>query len=131
FVQLGGAVKGDQYHNVLFANPGGGNSWLNVKLVGQKTNRAAMGARIKVVTAGEKPLTVHRHVSSGRSFGGDPLEQHFGLGKAERVALIEVYWPASRTTQVFRDVAVNQGVVITEFEKEYQKRTWKPIAMPK
>ena len=86
FVQLGGAVPGDRYHNVLFQNPGQGNNWLNVKLVGVKTNRAAIGARITVVTAGEHPLTVHRHVSSGSSFGGNPLEQHIGLGKADRVA---------------------------------------------
>jgi hypothetical protein len=131
FVQLGGAIPGDRYHNVLFQNPGQGNNWLNVKLVGKKTNRAAIGDRIKVVTAGAKPLTVHRHVSSGSSFGANPLEQHIGLGKASRVALLEVHWPTSGTTQVFRDLAVNQGVVITEFAREYQTRTWKPIALPR
>ena len=82
FVQTGGAVNGDKYHNVLFQNPGQGNHWLTVKLVGKKTNRAAIGARIKVVTAGENPLTVHRHVSSGSSFGGNPLQQTIGLAKA-------------------------------------------------
>ncbi len=131
FIQTGGAVKGDSYHNVLFQNPGQGNNWLNVKLVGRKSNRAAIGARIKVVAAGDKPLTVQRHVCSGSSFGANPLEQHIGLGKATRVALVEVHWPTSRTTQVFRDVAVNQGIVITEFSTDYQKRSWKPIALPK
>ncbi len=129
FMQLGGAIAGDRYHNVLFQNPGQGNNWLNVKLVGRKTNRAAVGARIKVVTAGEKPLTIHRHVSSGSSFGANPLEQHIGLGKAERVALLEVHWPTSGTTQVFRDLDVNQGIEITEFATEYRKRTWKPIGL--
>ncbi len=131
FLQLGGAVPGDRYHNVLFQNPGQGNNWLNVKLVGRKTNRAAIGARIKVVTAGARPLTVHRHVSSGSSFGANPLEQHIGLGKARRVAVLEVHWPTSGTTQLFRDLEVNQGVVITEFATEYQKRKWKPIELPK
>ena len=129
FIQLGGAVQGDRYHNVLFQNPGQGNNWLNVKLIGKRTNRAAIGARIKVVTAGPKPLTVHRHVSSGSSFGANPLEQHIGLGKADRVALLEIYWPTSGTRQIFRDVPVNQGVVITEFATDYEKRTWKPIAL--
>ena len=86
FVEMGGAVNGDRYHNILFQNPGQGNHWLTVKLVGQKTNRAAIGARIKVVTGGERPLTIHRHVSSGSSFGANPLEQTIGLGKADRVA---------------------------------------------
>jgi hypothetical protein len=131
FVQTGGSVDGDRYHNVLFLNPGNRNNWLSIKLVGRKTNRAAIGARIKVVTAGEKPLTIHRHVSSGSSFGANPLEQHIGLGKAKRVALVEVYWPTSKTKQVFHDLAVNQGIEITEFASDYRQRVWKPIPLPK
>lgn len=130
FMQVGGAIPGDRYHNVLFQSPGQGNNWLSVKLVGTKTNRAAIGARIKVVTAGDHPLTVHRHVSSGSSFGANPLEQHFGLGKADRVALVEVYWPTSRTTQVFRDVKANQGIVITEGDDALKARNWRPILIP-
>lgn len=42
-IEMGGAVGGDRYHNVLFQNPGQGNHWLNVKLVGQKSNRSALG----------------------------------------------------------------------------------------
>ena len=64
FIEMGGVTNGDKYHNVLFENPGQGNNWLTVKLVGTKSNRAAIGARIKAVTAAEKPLTIHRHVSS-------------------------------------------------------------------
>jgi hypothetical protein len=131
FEELGGAVPGDRYHNVLFQNPGHGNNWLTVKLVGQKTNRAAIGARIKAVTAAKQSLTVHRHVSSGSSFGGNPLQQHIGLGKAHSVATLEVYWPTSQTTQVFYDVGVNQAVEITEFAKDYRKLNWTPVPMPK
>ena len=85
FVQTGGAVNGDKFHNLLFQNPGQGNHWLTVKLVGKKTNRAAIGARIKVVTAGEQPLTVHRHVSSGSSFGANPLatDHRPGQGRSD------------------------------------------------
>jgi hypothetical protein len=127
FVQTGGAVPGDRYHNVLFRNPGHDNNWLTVKLIGEKTNRAAIGARIKVVTAGDKPLTVHRHVSSGSSFGGNPLDQHIGLGKTSRVATVEVFWPTSRTTQVFHDVEVNQAIEIREFATSYSKLNWTPL----
>jgi FG-GAP-like repeat/ASPIC and UnbV len=130
FIQMGGAVNGDKYHNILFQNPGQGNHWLTVKLVGKKTNRAALGARIKVVTAGAKPLTVHRHVSSGSSFGGNPLQQTIGLAKAERVALLEIHWPTSGTTQVFRDIAADQAIEITEFDKSYRSLNWKPVPQP-
>jgi hypothetical protein len=125
FIQMGGAVNGDRFRNILFQNPGQGNNWLNVKLVGKKTNRAAIGARIKVVTpargANAKPLTIYRHVSSGSSFGANPLEQHIGLGKAERVARLEIHWPTSRTTQVFEDVAVNEWIEVTEFGNDYRR----------
>ena len=105
FIEMGGASLGDRYHNILFQNPGQGNHSLTVKLVGKKTNRPAIGAQIKVVTAGDHPLTIYRHVSSGSSWGANPLEQHIGLAKAERVALLEIHWPTSGTTQVFRDIA--------------------------
>ena len=135
-IQMGGALPGDKSHNMLFQNPGQGNNWLSVKLVGgqtkggvgKKTNRAAIGARIKAVTAGPNPLTVHRLVSSGSSFGANPLEQHLGLGKADKVAVLEVYWPASGTTQVLTGVPVNCAIEITESPRnEYRIRDIKPV----
>jgi hypothetical protein len=130
FIEVGGSTPGDRYHNVLFQNPGQGNNWLTVKLIGKKTNRAAVGARIKVVTAGEQPLTVYRHVTSGSSFGANPLQQTIGLGKAAAVATLEISWPTSRTTQVFHDVAVNRAVEITEFATDYRKLSWARIPVP-
>jgi hypothetical protein len=130
FVELGGATPGDRYHNALFQNPGRGNNWLTLKLIGRKTNRAAIGARIKVVTACEKPLTIYRHVTSGSSFGANPLQQTVGLGRAASVATLEIWWPTSRTTQVFHDVAVNQAIEVTEFAPDYRKLNWTPLPSP-
>jgi hypothetical protein len=131
FIEMGGAINGDKYHNILFQNPGHDNSWLTVKLIGRKTNRSAIGARIKAVTAGGEPLTVHRHVSSGSSFGASPLQQTLGLGKAKSVATLEIHWPTSNTTQTFHDVGVNQAIEVTEFADSYRKLDWKPIPRPK
>jgi hypothetical protein len=131
FIEMGGAVNGDKYHNVLFQNPGQRNDWLTVKLIGQKSNRPAIGARIKVVTGGERPLTIHRHVSSGSSWGANPLQQTIGLAKADRVALLEIHWPTSGTTQEFRDIAVNQAIEVTEFATNYRRLDWKPIPVTK
>jgi hypothetical protein len=130
FLQMGGAAPGDRFHNVLFQNPGHDNRWLTVKLIGKKTNRAAIGARIKIVTSGSKPLTVYRHVNSGGSFGANPLQQTIGLARAEKAATLEVYWPTSRTTQVFRDVPVNQAIEVTEFASEYRRLDWKRVPLP-
>ena len=131
FIEMGGVSKSDRYHNILFQNPGQGNHWLTVKLVGEKTNKAAIGARIKVVTAGEKPQTVHRHVSSGSSYGASPLQQTVGLAKAQRVALLEIHWPTSGTTQIFHDIAADQAIEVTEFAESYRPLAWKPLPPPK
>ena len=128
FIEMGGAVSGDKYHNIMFQNPGQGNNWLTVKLIGTQTNKAAIGARIKVVTTGEKPLTIYRHISSGSSFGANPLRQSIGLGKAQRVAALQIDWPTSGTTQVFRDIPINQSIEITELENAY--KTLKSTAIP-
>jgi hypothetical protein len=131
FVEMGGVTSGDKYHNILFQNPGQGNNHLTVKLVGKKSNRPAIGARIKVVTGGSKPLTIYRHVSSGSSWGANPLEQHIGLGKADRIATLEIHWPTSGTTQVFHDIPANQAIAVTELQDEYRSLDWKPIPLPK
>jgi hypothetical protein len=130
FIEMGGATDGDKYHNILFQNPGQGNNWLTIKLKGARTNRAAIGARIMVVTAAEKPLALHRYVSSGSSFGANTLRQTIGLGKAERVAVLKIDWPTSGTTQVFRDIPANQMIEITEFESHYRKLKYQPIPLP-
>jgi hypothetical protein len=99
--------------------------------VGQKTNRAAIGARIKVVTAGTDPLTVFRHVSSGSSFGASPLEQTIGLATAQRVARLEIFWPTSGTTQVFEDIAADRAIEVTEFAASYRNLDRRPVPQPK
>jgi hypothetical protein len=116
FVEVGGAVPGDTSYNLLFRNPGHGRHWLEVKLVGTRTNRAAIGARIKaeVKGPGGSSRSVYRTVGNNSSFGGNSLVEHIGLGDATRVAALEVSWPTSRTTQVFRDLAADQAVEITE-----------------
>jgi ASPIC and UnbV len=113
-------APGDKYHNILFENPGQGNHALTVKLVGKKSNRPGIGARIKAETAGDRPLTIHRHVSSGGSFGANPLEQSIGMGRATRLARLEVFWPTSGTTQVFHDLDADQIIEITEFAEGYR-----------
>jgi hypothetical protein len=130
FIEMGGAVPGDKFHNSLYQNPGQGNNWLTVKLIGKKTNRCAIGARIKAVTDGPSPLTVHRLVSSGSSFGANPLQQTIGVGKAQKVATLEIHWPTSKTIQVFHDIEVNRFIEITEFASEYRRVERKRVTMP-
>jgi len=130
FVELGGATPGDRYHSALFQNPGHANQWLTIKAVGKKTNRAAIGARIKIVTAGKTSQTIFRYVTSGSSFGGNPLQQTIGLGKADRVATLEIHWPTSHTTQTFRNLAVNQCLEVTELASQPRVLNWPKLPVP-
>ncbi len=52
FAQMGGATPGDRAYNALFQNPGHGRHWLAVKLIGTATNRAAIGASLRVDVTG-------------------------------------------------------------------------------
>jgi len=116
FVELGGATPGDQAYNALFQNPGHGRHWLKVKLVGTKTNRAALGSRIRVdfKSSDGQTRSIHRTVGNNSSFGGNSLVEMIGLGDANRVAELTISWPTSKTTQSFRDLAANQTFEITE-----------------
>jgi len=117
FANIGGFVPGDAYHKAVFRNPGHANHWIRVHLAGVRSNRAAIGARIRVRVIGEdgRESLRYREVSSGGSFGASPLAQHIGLGKAARIGSLEIEWPASRTRQVFTDVPLDRVIEIREF----------------
>jgi hypothetical protein len=120
-VRMGGVTPADKGGMLVFKNPGNNNNWITVHLVGVKTNRCALGARIKVTveTADHGRRSIHRVVCSGGSFGGSPLQQHIGLGKAKRIEAIEIWWPTSKTRQVFHNISVNQFIEIKEFAKDF------------
>ena len=104
FVELGGATPGDRAYNALFRNPLHGREWLKLKLIGTKTNRAALGARIRVDLKSADGLSrsIYRTIGNNSSFGGNSLVELIGL-LDERVSEAEVVstWPVSKTTQTF------------------------------
>ncbi|MFL6437451.1 MAG: CRTAC1 family protein [Terriglobales bacterium] len=82
-----------------------------LKLVGTKSNRAAIGARV-IVTAGD--LTQMSEVRSGASYlSQNDLRLHFGLGSHTKVNTIEIQWP-SGAKQTLRDVAADSIYTIKE-----------------
>lgn len=119
---MGGAFPGDAFGDVLFENPGFGNHWIAIQLVGVRTNRSAIGARIRldIVDAGQ-PRSICRWVDSGGSFGAGPYRQQVGLGKAEKIDRIEIFWPTTGHTRTFSDVAVDEVVRIVEDENKIER----------
>lgn len=119
--QLGGFYPGDKFRNALFENPGHGSRFLYVKLVGKKTNRSGVGARLalKVETASGQRM-IHRAVGSVSSFGGSPIRQEIGLGDAHEIEWLTVYWPVSKTTQTFKNLTLDTFIRITEGEEQIE-----------
>lgn len=91
--------------------------------MGVKTNRAAIGARIKVTVQneGKEARSIYRTVGSGGSFGASPLTQHVGLGKSAHNVNLEIWWPTSNSRQTFTNVAPNQFLEIKEFAQDYTR----------
>ena len=133
-VEMGGAFLGDAFGNALFENPGNGNHWITLQLVGTDSNRSAIGARIRCFVAGVEsegveegaddenraPRTITKFVNSGGSFGASPLRQTLGLGRAGGPITVEVFWPTTGATQVFEGVAPDRAYRLVEGEEELQ-----------
>lgn len=93
-----------------------GRNWLQVELVGTRSNRDAIGARVTIRVSGKQQS---REVLAGDSYGSQSsLRLHFGLDDSEKVDELIVRWPASGTAQKFKDVAGSRIVEITEGRDE-------------
>jgi hypothetical protein len=123
FQQMGGRYLGDRFGDSFYANPGFGAHWLGVKLVGVRSNRSAIGARIRVevVEDGGGTRSIYKHVNSGGSFGGNPLRQTIGLAAAtQSISRLEVAWPTTGQVQTFHDVPLDTYLEIEEDEGDYK-----------
>lgn len=128
YTVIGGAYEGDIFGNALFENPGHGNHWITLQLIGTTSNRSAIGARVKVVIdtpTGER--AIHRVVGTGGSFGASSLQLEIGLGDATAIQSIEVYWPASDANQSFSSVLMDTAYTIREGADDIEEKTLQPI----
>jgi len=121
FEEMGGAVLSDRAFSALYENPGNAHHWLSLELEGVRSNRSAIGARLKVVAETDGgPRALHRTVGSGGSFGASPLRAEIGLGSARRIRSVEVYWPATGRTQSFEGFSLDRRYRIREDSAEAQ-----------
>jgi hypothetical protein len=97
----------------LLLNEGGNGNALLVRVIGRKTNRSGIGARLTLIMGARRQI---REVQSGSSYlGQNDLRVHFGLGSATRSDRLEIRWP-DRTTEVIRDLPANHIVTVREGE---------------
>jgi hypothetical protein len=87
------------------------NHWLLVKLVGHKSNRDAIGAEVKLVTAkGPQFATVS---TAGSYLSSSDKRVHFGLGSESAAQSIEIRWP-SGITQTLKNIHADQILTVDE-----------------
>ena len=101
---------------LLLRNSGGnGNHFINFKLEGAKSNRDAMGARIRVVAGGISQI---REIAGGGSYlSQSDLRANFGLGNADRAETVEVGWPSGQK-QVFRNLEADKFYLVEEGQNQ-------------
>src|SRR6266700_1687920 len=87
------------------------NNWLKIKCIGTKSNRSAVGARVRVVTGQHSQIN---EVMSGSSYmSQNDFRLHFGLGRAKQADFVEVQWPLG-LTESFKNLGANQLLVVQE-----------------
>ncbi|MEW6755584.1 MAG: CRTAC1 family protein, partial [Candidatus Latescibacterota bacterium] len=106
------AVQNSNLPAVLLRNDGGNAShWLTVRLVGRRSNRDGVGARVRVSAGDLVQVAQCRAGSSYLSHCDTRL--HFGLGARTRVDSLEVRWPAG-TVDRLRDVPADRFLTVEE-----------------
>ena len=95
------------------------HNWIKVRTIGTKSNRSGIGARIACVSQAPGDAKPHRQIEEVRSGGGyfsqSDLRVHFGLGKAQKVDLLEIRWPSGQV-DTLKDVKANQVIYVKEGE---------------
>jgi len=97
---------------MILRNPGvPGRHWVSFELAGTKSNRLAIGARLKIMAGG---MTQTDEIHSGGSYlSQNDLRVHFGLGSAAKIDSVEIRWP-SGTTETLRNLGVDSFYSVLE-----------------
>jgi len=113
--------------SILINDTRNSNHRVMFRLVGTTSNRAAIGARVTITAGG---VTQLREVKGGNSYiSQSDLRPHFGLGKEDRIAKIEVRWPNGKTEEL-KDVAADAIYTIVEGSGIKDTVQLPPVAEP-
>jgi len=112
--------------NLLLNRTASGNHRVIFQLVGNKSNRAAIGARVTVTTQDFKQMDEVR--SGGSYLSQNDLRLHFGLASADRLPSAEILWPSGKT-EIIRDLPADFIYTIVEGQGVRQ-RTALPAVIP-
>ncbi|MBD3298676.1 MAG: hypothetical protein GF341_08485 [candidate division Zixibacteria bacterium] len=112
-VVVGKGLSGTE-SNAVYLNNGNSNHWLSVECEGQRSNRSAIGARVRALaTIDGDTVWQMRELSSPTSFGQNGLVAWFGLGDATVVDSLIIRWPSGVITTM-TNVAADQFLEVSE-----------------
>jgi hypothetical protein len=97
---------------ILMNTAGTGNHWLVLNLVGHKSARDAIGAKVKLTTASGRVLYNHVAISVGFMSSSDK-RVHFGLGPETKIDSVEIRWP-SGIRQTLKGLAADRFLTVDE-----------------
>ncbi len=78
--------------SLLKQSAAGSNHWIILRLTGTKSNRSALGARVRLTASGRSQIDEVR--SGGSYLSQNDLRLHFGLGASQEADQIEIDWPS-------------------------------------
>ena len=109
----------NDYPQLLRCSSTLGNNWIKIRAIGAKSNRSGIGARVTCVTHLPGETKPHRQIDEVRSGGSyisqNDLRIHFGLGKVDKVEVLEIRWPSGHV-DTLKDVKANQLIFVKEGE---------------
>lgn len=129
YIEMGGAYKGDSFHNSFYLNPGQDekNHWITIDLI-RKDQKNVIGTSVRVsFRENGVRRDAHRDVNSGGSFGASPIRREIGIGQATLIDEIEIKWHPGNVSQIFRDVDADQFIRIYEGQEELEKVSLKSL----
>jgi hypothetical protein len=109
----------NDYPQLLRCDSSPGHNWIKIRTIGVKSNRSGIGARLRCVTHPPDEPKPHQQIDEVRSGGSyisqNDLRVHFGLGRADKVELLEIRWPSGQV-DTLKDIKPNQLIFVKEGE---------------
>ena len=107
----------------LLRNDGGNkNNWIMIRCVGVRSNRSAIGTRVRITSG--KHSQIDEVMSGSSYYSQSDFRLHFGLGRASKADSVELSWP-SGLKESFKDLPANQLVVIQETKGIIERRKFR------
>jgi tetratricopeptide (TPR) repeat protein len=105
----------ENQNNIIYRNNTNGSNWVQIKCEGVKSNKQAIGTKIKITSMiNDKKTIQYRELRTNNGFRSQNNPgAHFGLGETQTVEYIEIKWPSGKSDKL-TNIKSNQVLTIAE-----------------